>query len=180
MPWLEAWANMRRRAFIAGLGGAVAWPLAARAQQPAMPVIGFLSSGSPGSSNDVRLVGFSHGLNESGFMEGRNVTIQYHFAEGHYDRMPAMVADFVNRKVAVVAAMGGVNTALAAKPASATIPVVFANGSDPVQFGLVESLNRPGGNMTGVSFFTATPPLWRQSGSGCFLNLSQPPVSSEF
>jgi putative ABC transport system substrate-binding protein len=148
---------MQRREFIRLIGGvAAARPLAARAQQPAMPVIGFLSSGSAGSSNDVRIVGFSHGLNESGFMEGRNVTIQYHFAEGHYDRLPAMVADFVNRKVAVVAAMGGVNTALAAKPASATIPVVFANGSDPVQFGLVESLNRPGGNMTGVSFFTAT------------------------
>ncbi|MGA7483656.1 MAG: ABC transporter substrate-binding protein [Bradyrhizobium sp.] len=148
---------MRRRNFIKLMGGvAVAWPLAVRAQQPAMPVIGFLSSGSAGSSNDGRIVGFSRGLNESGFMEGRNVTIQYHFAEGHYDRMPAMVADFVSRKVAVVAAMGGVNTALAAKPASATIPVVFANGSDPVQFGLVESLNRPGGNMTGVSFFTAT------------------------
>src|ERR1700688_59695 len=102
---------MQRREFIRLIGGvAAARPLAARAQQPAMPVIGFLSSGSAGSSNDVRIVGFSHGLNESGFMEGRNVTIQYHFAEGHYDRMPAMVADFVNRKVAVVAAMGGVNT----------------------------------------------------------------------
>jgi putative ABC transport system substrate-binding protein len=114
-----------------------------------MPVIGFLNSGAAGSSTDARTIGFSHGLNETGFVEGRNVTIQYRFAEGHYDRLPAMVADFVNGKVAVLAATGGVQTALAAKPASATIPVVFANGSDPVQFGLVESLNRPGGNMTG-------------------------------
>ena len=147
---------MRRRDFISLFGSAVAaWPITARAQQPTMPVIGFLNSGSAGSSTDVRTIGFSHGLNETGFVEGRNVAIQYSFAEGHYDRLPAMVADFVNRKVAVLAATGGVQTALAAKPASATIPVVFANGSDPVQFGLVESLSRPGGNMTGVSFFTA-------------------------
>jgi putative ABC transport system substrate-binding protein len=137
-------------------GGAAAWPLMARAQQPTLPVIGFLNSGSAGSSTDVRTIGFNQGLNEAGFVDGRNVTIQYRFAEGHYDRLPAMVVDFANRKVAVLAATGGVQTALAAKPASATIPVVFANGSDPVQFGLVESLNRPGGNMTGVSFFTST------------------------
>jgi putative tryptophan/tyrosine transport system substrate-binding protein len=148
---------MRRREFITLLGGTTAaWPFAARAQQQPMPVIGFLNSGSPGSSRDVRAVGFSRGLEETGFIDGRNVRIQYRYAEGHYDRMAAMVADFVNQKVAVLAATGGVNTALAASPASATIPVVFANGSDPVQFGLVESLNRPGGNMTGVSFFTAT------------------------
>jgi putative ABC transport system substrate-binding protein len=146
---------VKRRDFLIGGAAAAGWPLTARSQQP-MPVIGFLSSGSAGSLTDVRTVGFSRGLNETGFMDGRNVTIQYRFAEGHYDRMPAMVADFVNQKVAVLAAMGGVNTALAAKPASSTIPVVFANGSDPVQFGLVESLNRPGGNIKGVSFFTAT------------------------
>jgi putative ABC transport system substrate-binding protein len=147
---------MKRREFITLLGGAaVAWPLAAQAQQPAMPVVGVLNSGPAGSSTDARTIGFSRGLSETGFLEGRNVTIQYHFAEGHYDRLPAMVADFVNGKVTVLAATGGVQTALAAKTASATIPVVFANGSDPVQFGLVESLARPGGNMTGVSFFTA-------------------------
>jgi putative tryptophan/tyrosine transport system substrate-binding protein len=147
---------MKRRDFITLVGGAAAWPLMARAQQPTLPVIGFLNSGSAGSSTDVRTIGFNQGLNEAGFVDGRNVTIQYRFAEGHYDRLPAMVVDFANRKVAVLAATGGVQTALAAKPASATIPVVFANGSDPVQFGLVESLNRPGGNMTGVSFFTST------------------------
>jgi putative tryptophan/tyrosine transport system substrate-binding protein len=151
----ELGADMRRREFITIIGGAaVAWPLAARAQQPALPVVGFLHSGSEAYSPHV--IGFGQGLNESGFVDGRSVTVQYRFAEGHYDRLSAMVADFVNRKVAVLAAMGGVQTALAAKAASATIPVVFANGSDPVQFGLVNSLNRPGGNMTGVSFFTAT------------------------
>jgi putative tryptophan/tyrosine transport system substrate-binding protein len=147
---------MKRREFVTLVGAAAAgWPLVARAQQPTMPVIGFLNSGSAGSSSDVRIVGFSRGLNETGFVEGRNVMIQYGFSEGHYDRLPSMVAEFVNRKVVVIAATGGVQTALAAKPASATVPVIFANGSDPVQFGLVESLSRPGGNMTGVSFFTA-------------------------
>ena len=104
------------------------------AQPTAIPVIGFLHSGSEASS--PYLVGFEQGLKETGFVNGRNVTVQYRFAEGHYDRLPAMVADFVYRKVAVLAAMGGVQTALAAKPASAKIPVVFANGSDPVQFGI--------------------------------------------
>jgi ABC-type uncharacterized transport system substrate-binding protein len=117
-------------------------------------VVGFLHSGSKLRSPHV--IGFGQGLNETGFVDGRNVTVQYRFAEGRYDRLPAMVADFVNGNVAVLAAVGGVQTALAAKPASATIPVIFANGSDPVHFGLVESLNRPGANMTGVSFFTAT------------------------
>jgi len=146
---------MRRREFITLLGGAAAaWLLAARAQQIATPVVGFLHSGSEIHSPHV--IGFGQGLSETGFVDGRNVTVQYRFAEGRYDRLPAMVADFVNRKVAVLAAVGGVQTAIAAKPASFTIPVIFANGSDPVQFGLVESLNRPGGNMTGVSFFTAT------------------------
>jgi putative tryptophan/tyrosine transport system substrate-binding protein len=145
---------MRRRDFMTLIGGATAWPLAARAQQVAPPAVGFLHSGL--EIHAPHVIGFGQGLNEAGFVEGRNVSVQYRFAEGHYERLAAMVADFVDRKVAVLAAMGGVQTALAAKPASSTIPVIFANGSDPVQFGLVESLNRPGGNMTGVSFFTAT------------------------
>jgi putative ABC transport system substrate-binding protein len=146
---------MQRREFITLLvGTAATWPLAARAQQVATPVVGFLHSGSKLRSPHV--IGFGQGLNETGFVEGRNVTVRYRFAEGHYDQLPAMVADFVNGNVAVLAALGGVQTALAAKPASTTIPVIFANGSDPVHFGLVESLNRPSGNMTGVSFFTAT------------------------
>ena len=145
---------MQRRKFITLIGGAAAWPLTAHAQQTALPVIGFLHSGSKASSSHI--IGFGQGLKETGFVDGSNVTVQYRFAEGHYDRLPSMVADFVLQKVAVLAAMGGVQTALAAKPASVIVPVVFANGSDPVQFGLVESLNRPGGNMTGVAFFSAT------------------------
>ena len=146
---------MKRREFITLLGGTAAtWPLAARAQQVATPVVGFLHSGSKLRSPHV--IGFGQGLNETGFVEGRNVTVLYRFAEGHYDQLAAMVGDFVNENVAVLAALGGVQTALAAKPASTTIPVIFANGSDPVHFGLVESLSRPSGNMTGVSFFTAT------------------------
>jgi putative tryptophan/tyrosine transport system substrate-binding protein len=145
---------MQRRDFITLLGGAATLPLAVHAQQVTTPVVGFLHSGS--KLRSPHIIGFGQGLNEIGFVDGRNVTVQYRFAEGHYDRLPAMVADFVNGNVAVLAALGGVQTALAAKPASATIPVIFANGSDPVHFGLVESLNRPGANMTGVSFFTAT------------------------
>jgi putative tryptophan/tyrosine transport system substrate-binding protein len=145
---------MQHRDFITFLGGAAMVPLAAHAQQVATPVVGFLHSGSKLHSPHV--IGFGQGLNEMGFVDGRNFTVQYRFAEGHYDQLPAMVADFVNGNVAVLAALGGVQTARAAKPASTTIPVIFANGSDPVHFGLVESLNRPGANMTGVSFFTAT------------------------
>src|SRR4029077_15255197 len=146
--------HLRRREFITLVSAAsVAWPLRVRAQKPTLPVIGFLHSGSEASA--PYLVGFEQGLKEIGFENGRNVTVQYRFAEGHYDRLPAMVADFVYQKVTVLAAVGGVQTALAAKPASAVVPVVFANGSDPVQFGLVKSLNRPDGNITGVSFFNA-------------------------
>jgi putative ABC transport system substrate-binding protein len=130
------------------------WPLAARAQQSAPPVIGYLHSGLEAQS--VPLIGFRKGLNEAGFVEGRNIEIQKRFAEGHYDRLPALASDLVNQHIAVLAVAGGVQTALAAKSANITVPVVFAIGSDPVQFGLVESLNRPGGNMTGVSFFTTT------------------------
>jgi putative ABC transport system substrate-binding protein len=149
---------MRRREFITALGGAAttAWPLTLGAQQSARPVVGFLHSGLKVESAQV-IAGFGNGLSETGFAEGRNIEIQYRFAEGHYDRLPTLAAELVARHVAVLAASGGVQTALAAKSASATtIPIVFGNGSDPVQFGLVESINRPGGNITGISYITAT------------------------
>lgn len=143
---------MRRREFIALLGGAaVAWPAVVRAQQPVMPVIGFLNSGVSGAI--VRYVAaFKQGLSESGFVEGRNVAIEYGWADNKYDRIPALAADLVARQVRVIATSGGIVTAQAVKGATSTIPIVFASGDDPVRGGLVTSLNRPQGNITGVSF----------------------------
>jgi putative ABC transport system substrate-binding protein len=146
--------TLRRRDFITLLGGAAAaWPLAARAQQPAVPVIGVLDTGTAEGRLPTTLTAQRDGLRDAGYVEGRNLTIEYRLAENHYERLPALAADLVRRRVAVIFAGGGGGIApLAAKAATTTIPIVFTTGADPIQAGLVSSLNRPGGNITGVSF----------------------------
>src|SRR6266568_1499814 len=143
--------HMRRRDFIKVIAGsAIAAPRAARAQQPGVPLIGFLGSVSP-EMYTARLRAFRQGLREEGYVEGQNVAIEYRWAEGHYDRLPVLAAELVHREVAEIVAGGGTPSAVAAKAATATIPIVFAVAVDPIEVGLVASLNRPGGNVTGVT-----------------------------
>jgi ABC transporter substrate binding protein len=143
---------VKRREFITLLGGTAAWPLAARAQQPAMPVVGFLSSSSPGPYAPM-VAGFRQGLKEVGYVEGQNVAIEFRWAENDLSRLPVLAADLI-RQAAVVATSGGYAPTHAAKGATATIPIVFVSAGDPVAAGLVASINRPAGNITGVNFFT--------------------------
>jgi putative ABC transport system substrate-binding protein len=144
---------MKRRDFITLLGGAAAWPLAARAQQPLAPVVAFVHGGAAETSEPF-VAAFRKGLNQTGYVEGQNLTVEYHWLEGQYDRLPALMTDLILRRVAVIATPGSAPVSMAAKAATMTIPIVFGVGQDPVQLGLVASLARPGGNATGINFFS--------------------------
>jgi putative ABC transport system substrate-binding protein len=144
---------MRRRDFISIVGSAAAWPIAARAQQSRIPVVGYLGTGSPGALEQL-ISAFNRGLQEMGYVEGQNLKIEYRFAEGQYNRLPALAAELVQRNVTAIATTGGSRAALAAKAATNKIPIIFSAGDDPVETGLVNSLNRPSGNITGATFLT--------------------------
>ena len=145
---------IKRRTFIAGLGSAAAWPVVARAQQPTMPVIGYLSTQSADNDYKNFIVPFLQGLRETGYVDGQNVAVEYRYAENQPDRLPALAADLVRRRVAVIVA-GGTEAVVATKAATTTIPIVFVTGADPVALGLVASLNRPGANLTGIAVLEA-------------------------
>jgi putative ABC transport system substrate-binding protein len=157
---------MKRREFITLIGGAaVSWPPAASAQQAAMPIVGFLSSWSPNES-EIHAAAFRRGLSETGFVSGRNVAIEYRWAEGHYERLSGLANELVGLRVSVLVTVGGSVSALAARPATATIPIVFVMGDDPVKLGIVASFNRPGGNFTGVALLTGELGSTRSSNRG--------------